>query len=157
MNIVICHLLSSKAMDLVIRHMSLMMLMLTITNRDQTRRKKLLNQPNQSLSSGAQYRFGQAKQFWYFSYLQYCEYVWVCHVVLMVMRRLIKRRRTVQAVSTSWSQLHKNCVHVNKYIVSVHTQIPKKIQNSNTKYNIIYAKKDCRYGFWQLIKDSWKP
>ena len=45
--------LSSVVMDLVIRHVSSMMLMLTITNRDQTRRKKLLKLPNQSLSSGA--------------------------------------------------------------------------------------------------------
>ena len=131
-----------------------MMPMLTINTRDQTRQKKLLNQSDQSLSSGAQYRFGQAKQFWYLSYLQCGEYVRVAHVVLM-----IKRRRTVQGVSTSWSQLHKNYAHVmNKYIVSVHTQRPKGLNiQIQMIYDIIYATKKRRYGFWQLIKDSLKP
>ena len=91
---IVCHLLSSNAMDLVNCHYmsSPMMPMLTINNRDQTRQKKLLNQSDQSLSSGAQYRFGQAKQFWYLSYLQCGEYVRVGHVVLMVINATIDQK-----------------------------------------------------------------
>ena len=150
-SVICCH---PNAVVFVISHMSPMMPMLTITNRDQTRQKKLLSPPNQSLSSGPQYRFGQAKQCWYFCYLQCCEYVWVGHVVLMVLQQLIKRRRNrtsglhilvtiAQKLCTCDEQVHS---------ISTHTKT-KRIEHSNTNdiwYHICYKRAEV----WFLAIDQ---